>query len=137
MSFAEHVLKLYSRVAPTERGGYRLARAARKTRSRDSWRDVYDTPDGFSIDLDISDYPDICMAYGLYELDTARLIKRLLKPGDHFVDCGANIGYFTLMAARCVGPSGNIDAFEPQAANFERLSANLRRNHLADRVRLH
>ncbi|MBC8106377.1 MAG: FkbM family methyltransferase [Anaerolineae bacterium] len=137
MSFTERVLKLYSRIAPTERGGYRLARAARKTRPRDAWRSTFHTPDGFDIDLDLSDYPDICMAYGLYELDTARLIKRLLKPGDHFVDCGANIGYFTLMAAQCVAASGKVDAFEPQAANFQRLSENLRRNNLLDPVRLH
>ncbi|CAN5480102.1 hypothetical protein BH09PLA1_BH09PLA1_01720 [soil metagenome] len=136
-SLCERALRIYSRFAPTERGGYRLARAARKTRPRDSWRSVFHTPDGFDIDLDISDYPDICMAYGLYELDTARLIKRLLKRGDHFVDCGANIGYFTLLAAQCVGAGGKIDAFEPQAANFARLRENLKRNGLLDRATLH
>ena len=50
-----------------------------------------------ALGLDLGTYPDCCMAYGLYELDTARLIKRLLRVGDHFVDAGANIGYFTLL----------------------------------------
>jgi FkbM family methyltransferase len=136
-SLCERALRLYSRIALTERGGYRLARAVRKARPPDAWRGVFHTPDDFDIELDISDYPDICMAYGLYELDTARLIKRLLGPGDHFVDCGAYIGYFTLLAATCVGQGGKIDAFEPQAANFARLQENVRRNHLLDRVTLH
>src|SRR5688572_4106742 len=131
-SICERALMLYSRIAPTERGGYRLARAARKTRDPARWRDVFRTPDGFDIELDISDYPDACMAYGLYELDTARLIRRLLRGGDHVVDCGANIGYFTMLAATRVGPGGKVDAFEPQADNFERLRENLRRNDLLD-----
>src|SRR5882757_9969946 len=92
----EGALKLYSRIAPTERGGYRLARLVRRARSRDRWRDIFRTPDGFTLDLDLGIYPDCSMAYGLYELETARLIKRVLKPGDHFVDGGANIGYFTM-----------------------------------------
>jgi FkbM family methyltransferase len=133
----EGALKLYSRIAPTERGGYRLARLVRLSRPRERWRDAFRTPDDFSIDLDIAIYPDCCMAYGLYELDTARLIKYILNPGDHFVDAGANIGYFTLSAARFVGASGRVDAFEPQPQNLARLRTNLARNNLSDCVRVH
>lgn len=92
---------------------------------------------GFSLDLDLDTYPDCCMAYGLYELDTARVIKNILKPGDHFVDGGANIGYFTHLAAKCVGPAGHIDAFEPQPKNRARLVENLCRNRFESRVNVH
>jgi FkbM family methyltransferase len=61
------------------------------------------------------------MAYGFYELETVRLIRRLLAPGDHFVDVGANIGYLTLLAAKLVGAGGRVDAFEPQPDNRQRL----------------
>jgi len=135
--FAEAALRTYSRVAPTERGGYRLARLVRRFRAPDARRDVFTTPDGLTLDLDLACYPDCSMAYGLYELDTARVIKRLLRPGDHFVDGGANIGYFTLLAAKLVGPTGRVDAFEPLPDNRARLEANLHRNGLADRVRVH
>jgi FkbM family methyltransferase len=134
---AEAALRAYSRVAPTERGGFRLARLVRGLRNRERWKDTFTTPDGFRLKLDLATYPDVAMAYGLYELDTARLIKRLLKLGDHFVDAGANIGYFTLLAARLVGPSGRVDAFEPHPMNRARLVDHLRDNDLADRVRVH
>jgi hypothetical protein len=55
---------------------------------------------GLTLNLDLGTYPDCCMAYGLYELATARWVGRLLGPGDHFVDVGANIGYFTLIEAQ-------------------------------------
>lgn len=136
-AICESALRLYSHVAPTERGGYRLARFARALRPRGSWASTFRTPDGLVFDLDLATYPDCCMAYGLYELDTARLIKKLLRPGDHFVDGGANIGYFTLLAARCVGPTGRVDAFEPEPHNRARLEKNIERNGLIGRVTVH
>src|SRR5687767_1442698 len=77
------------------------------------------------------------MAFGLYELDTYRVIRRLLKPGMRFVDCGANIGYFTLLAAKLVGAGGRVDAIEPDPQNRRRLVENLRRNGMGDVVRVH
>lgn len=44
------------------------------------------------------------------------LLRRLLRPGMVFADVGANVGYYTLLAARLVGPSGRIYAFEPDPA---------------------
>lgn len=133
----ESCLRFYSRIAPTERGGFHLAQWARRLRPRDRWQGKFLTPDGLELELDLNTYPDLCMAWGLYELDTARLIKRMLKPGDHFVDAGANIGYFTLLAAKAVKEHGRVDAFEPQPDNRERLMRHLRRNHLTDRVVVH
>ena len=136
-SLLEAGLRLYSRVAPTERGGYRLVRFARRFRRADVWRDTFRTPDGLVLDLDLGTYPDCCMAFGLYELDTARLMRRLLRPGDHFVDGGANIGYFTLLAGQWVGPTGRVDAFEPEPRNHLRLVAHLKRNRPAAAVHVH
>lgn len=135
--FALATLRAYSRIAPTQRGGYRLARLARKFVSRDAWKNAYTAPGGARLHLDLATYPDCCMAVGLYELDTLRLIRRLLKPGDHFVDCGANIGYFTLAAARRVGPTGHVDSFEPDPLNRARLEANLAANNSPAQVHVH
>src|SRR5438876_1061821 len=133
----EGLLRFYSRITPTERGGYRLARFARRFRQREQWLDYFDTPDGLRMNLDLGTYPDCCMAYGLYELDTVRVVKQLLRRGDHFIDAGANIGYFTLLAAQIVGPVGRVDAFEPHPANRARLLEHLRANGVEDRVRVH
>jgi FkbM family methyltransferase len=129
-------LKAYSRIAPTERGGFRLARLARRFVPESERQGIFQTPDGLRLDLDLRTYPDINMAVGLYELDTARLIHRLLKPDSWLVDVGANLGYYTLLAAKWA-PAGRVDAFEPDPINRQRLEAHLRENNFADRVRIH
>ena len=53
--------------------------------------------------------------------DVHALLRTALKPGDTFVDIGANIGMITLMAARAVGAEGRILAFEPHPVTVERL----------------
>lgn len=136
-NFALRSVGLYSRFAPTERGGYRLARLARSFMPRERWRGSFTTPDRLRLMLDLGTYPDCCMAVGLYELDTVRILRRLLKPGHHFVDVGANIGYFTMLAARLVGPTGRVDALEPDPINRQRFRDNICANKLEDRVRLH
>tara|TARA_R110002110_G_C13470513_1_gene720792 strand:- start:27026 stop:28342 length:1317 start_codon:yes stop_codon:yes gene_type:complete len=66
---------------------------------------------------------------GLWEpMETALLLK-LLRPGQVFLDVGANIGYFTLLASRLVGPTGQVLAFEPEALNFDLLQQNCHMNH--------
>lgn len=70
------------------------------------------------------------------EVAELRLISRLLRRGDVFVDCGANIGLFTVTAAARVGAGGKVLAVEPVADTFARLSENCALNQLGDRVRL-
>ena len=62
------------------------------------------------------------------ELDTQSVLAERLQPGDVFYDLGANIGLFSLLAARCVGDSGRVFSFEPDAVNAERLRRNAKRN---------
>jgi len=130
-------LRAYSHIAPTQRGGYRLARMARKFVPKSNWKNSYTIPGGKRLNLDLATYPDCCMAVGLYELDTLRLLRRLLKPGDHFADCGANIGYFTLAAATCVGTTGQVHAFEPDPLNRARLETNLAANNSPLQIKIH
>lgn len=52
------------------------------------------------------------------------LVRLLLDQGDTFVDLGANVGLFTLVAAAAVGPEGRVIACEPSSAT----AAALRRN---------
>lgn len=54
----------------------------------------------------------ILYRYGHHEPDI-ELCSRLLSPGDIFVDGGANVGLYTLVAAERVGPTGKVIAFEP------------------------
>jgi len=65
--------------------------------------------------------------YGLEDPDLAA-VGRLLGPGDFFIDGGAHVGLFTLVAASRVGPSGLVVACEPAPATRGRLIDNLELN---------
>jgi len=69
---------------------------------------------------------------GIWEPLETRFLQAVLRPGDVFIDVGANIGYFSLVASRLVTASGAVLAFEPEAANFALLEANCRRNGCAN-----
>ena len=71
---------------------------------------------------------------GMWEPFESHLVLQLLAPGSVFVDAGANIGYFTLLAASAVGESGAVFAFEPEPENFRLLEASVAFNGLGDRV---
>ena len=127
----------YAAITPTERGGYAIAKAARKLIPRAKWNNTFLTPGGLRLQLDLATYPDVCMAMGLYELDTIRILRKLLKPGNWFVDGGANLGYFTLTAAQLVGPTGKIDSYEPDPVNRQRLESHLLANGSPPFVKIH
>ncbi len=56
------------------------------------------------------------------------LLEKLVRPGMTVVDIGANIGIYTLLFARWVGPGGRVLAFEPDPDNFALLQKNIRQN---------
>jgi FkbM family methyltransferase len=92
---------------------------------------------GQVISLDLKKYPDFRLFSILskgadYEPGTTALIKGILQPGHSFVDIGANVGYFSLIASSCVGRLGSVYAFEPGKNAFNRLVANVRLNQLTN-----
>jgi FkbM family methyltransferase len=67
---------------------------------------------------------------GKVEPEVQELLARLLRPGATFVDVGAGIGFFTVLAARRVGPSGSVVAFEPSPRHAASVRANAALNGL-------
>lgn len=65
---------------------------------------------------------------GIWEPYETSLLLSILGPGDVFVDVGANIGYFSLLAASVVGEGGTVFAFEPDPDNFSLLQRNIALN---------
>ncbi|MDO8392067.1 MAG: FkbM family methyltransferase [Actinomycetota bacterium] len=74
---------------------------------------------------------------GDVERGTRRLIEALVTPGAVVVDIGANIGLHTLAAARAVGPTGRVIAFEPFPLSAECLRRTLAINGCSSIVELH
>lgn len=65
---------------------------------------------------------------GTLEPPVQEALRRLLAPGDVFFDVGANIGFFTILGARLVGPSGRVVAFEPVPACARAVARNIALN---------
>lgn len=62
-----------------------------------------------------SDFGNRLLSDGAYEAEFSAAMLGLLKPGDVFIDLGANEGYFSLLASDAVGGRGQVYAIEPQA----------------------
>ena len=64
----------------------------------------------------------------VHEQATTDLFKSIIRKGDTFLDLGANIGYFTLLAANLVGKEGRVFSFEPEPKNYNYLKRNMALN---------
>ncbi len=70
---------------------------------------------------------------GLQEFSDMGFLLHALRKGDVFVDVGANVGSYTILACAAVGATGW--AFEPVPSTYRRLDDNIRLNRLETRVR--
>jgi FkbM family methyltransferase len=85
--------------------------------------------DNFRINL----YRDSVLSkiiYDGFEEEELNFIKKILKKDDVFVDIGANVGLFSLIASQVVGNKGLVIAFEPTLITFNRLLENISLNNL-------
>jgi FkbM family methyltransferase len=60
--------------------------------------------------------------------DELRFLRRLVRPGQVVIDIGANVGVYALSLARCVGPSGQVWAFEPASEPADFLARSIELN---------
>lgn len=70
---------------------------------------------------------------GLHEVAEMAFVLHLLRPGDHFVDAGANVGSYTIMA----GAKARVTAVEPIPSTYANLRRNVALNAFDDRVSCH
>lgn len=68
------------------------------------------------------------LLFDVYEPYTTKVFLQHLRPGMVVVDVGANIGYYSVLAAATVGPTGKVYAFEPDPENFAILKKNIDTN---------
>jgi len=73
----------------------------------------YDLPEGNQI-----------FYYGFCESNLTIFFIRFLKPGETFIDIGANIGFYSMLASDLVGSTGKILSFEPTPRTFKTLQKN-------------
>ena len=86
---------------------------------------------GYRVTLDVGEHIQRFIYLGQYEPAETRLIAGSLRPGMTFVDVGANVGYFSLLAASRVGPTGRVLAIEPSPVAFSRLLRTVQANEIS------
>jgi FkbM family methyltransferase len=95
------------------------------------------TQQGFAMTCRLTDMiGSYIWLFGEWEPDLSRFIASRLHNGDVFVDVGANIGYYSLLAARSVGDGGSVVAIEASPAIFDDLRANTACDASCERIRL-
>jgi FkbM family methyltransferase len=78
---------------------------------------------------DMSLAPDLII-HGVYDVPLTQFLLKNLKPNQIFVDVGANMGLFTVMAGYLVGPKGKVIAFEPHIDLYDLIKENIALNNL-------
>lgn len=87
-----------------------------KIRAKTLWGDTmtYYLPEGQAI-----------LCYGFFEANLTIFLINFLKEGDCFIDVGAHVGYYTVLASKLVGDGGNVHSFEPTPRTFNSLKENI------------
>src|SRR5690348_13933087 len=62
---------------------------------------------------------------GSYEVMNQEVFQTLINPGDVVYDLGANVGFYTLLASKLTGPTGQVHSFEPSPRNIAYLRRHL------------
>ncbi len=63
----------------------------------------------------------------IWEPFETEIVRRLCRPGDFVMDIGGNIGWYSVLMAQLIGPTGRLMTFEPDPDNFEMLKRNIAR----------
>jgi hypothetical protein len=79
-------------------------------------------------------FPDLLTRHmlftGTYQEDVLSAVREFVSAGDTVIDVGAHHGLMTVTAAKTVGPTGRVYAFEPSPSIREELQRHLRLNEL-------
>ena len=101
-------------------------------------RFAWELPDGRKYWIDpVSNLGRFLLFEGAYEEPVARMFRRILRPGDTFLDIGANEGYFSILAGHLAGGNGRVHAFEPQSRLQRVVKRNFTLNGMANSARVH
>lgn len=86
----------------------------------------------YHVRLDLRDQLQRQVFFGLYEPAESELVHSYLRKGDVFIDVGANIGYYSLIASEAVGQETRVHAIEPVPANAQALRETIALNGITN-----
>jgi FkbM family methyltransferase len=88
------------------------------------------SPYGSGLYFWLDEYTDNGFILGFYERELAEVLYDSVKKDTVFYDLGAHWGYFSILAAKFVGPGGTVYTFEPMPDNYKRLVRNIQINEM-------
>lgn len=91
---------------------------------------LFKLSNGIRLFLDIEDYFQCMMLYGHYSPEILEVLEHFVKAGDHVVDIGAHVGYFSTYLGQRVTAQGAVYSFEPDPRAYERLSMSVQANQM-------
>lgn len=128
-SLLHRLVRAYTFNTPVKRGRYRLALTALKFGRELPAELTATTSDGRSIRVDPNSHSYRFVYFlGEYEPAITSVFRAIVRKGDVCIDVGGNIGWFTTLFQKLVGPEGKVHSFEPIPSIFEKLSENVWRN---------
>lgn len=115
---------------PRVKGAGRLPNILRVLYLRKRRAPVRPTFRGFDLLLDPHEFVDGWLLFGpqFYEDAKLEFLRGHLRPGATFVDLGAHIGLYSLIASRLVGPTGTVLALEADPSTYQQLTLHLEWN---------
>jgi FkbM family methyltransferase len=126
------LLRECSRLVPPGNDLWRVNDLASKLAGRlsNGHRVIVRSRDGrrFCVDPKERQYHMGLLGTGVYEPIETRVVMANVSEGDIAFDVGANIGWYTTLLSRLVGPRGTVHAFEPLASTYQVLTGNCRLN---------
>lgn len=91
------------------------------------------TRQGIRLRVNLKDVVEKMYWIGVHPEDFS-IVSDLLRPGDTFIDVGANIGTWTVFAARTVGTTGKVISYEPSPVTYPRLRNHVTLNQVTEIV---
>lgn len=129
--FANHAARVATKsLAPTALADSFIGSAEYAARHTSATTPVEVSLDGYSVFVRPIDH-DVGQSIRetkAYEPHVTAVVREVLRPGNTFIDVGANVGFFTAMAAHIVGPGGKVYAIEPMDKNVQLICASVWRN---------
>jgi FkbM family methyltransferase len=131
-------LRFFTLRLPRVRGADYVLRKAWRFYTRKKRRPVPTSCFGFKMMLNSMDRGEEQLLLGcqLYNFREMNFMKEFLREGDVFLDLGAHIGMFTLVASRAVGQTGKVVSLEPNPQSYHRLCQHLQMNSIENVIAL-
>jgi FkbM family methyltransferase len=98
---------------------------------------IHELQPGLRLFVDLADHPiGPAIVRSCYERNELDFVRQTVRPGQHVIDAGAHVGFFTMHLAALVGDHGSVQSFEPLDENAGWLERSVRENGLERRVHL-